>query len=74
MAVTRREKLAHVISSFGGRSAPAVRHAIEDTIARMNIDAFSDEAVEAIAARIIDGMKFSAKLARQNRLLMQSKE
>jgi hypothetical protein len=63
----RRDKCARIINSFGGLSSRCVKDAIMDTLARDGLDAFTDEACEAITQRLIDSASFAHKLAKENR-------
>jgi hypothetical protein len=70
VGLSRRVKCKLVIKGFGGASplSPMVKHAVEDTIRRGGFDVFTDQALEAIAWRLIDNAKFQRKLeyGRQN--------
>jgi len=49
-------------------SSPQCRRALDDVIRRLGIaEAMSERAIEAVAFRLIDEIRFSTKLGSQNR-------
>jgi hypothetical protein len=71
--MNRRRKCELVIKGFGGASpsSPMIRHAIEDVIRREGFAIFTNEALEAIAWRLIDNAKFARKLDKENRKIWE---
>jgi hypothetical protein len=68
MPVSRKAKALHIIDAHGGISSPQCRHALDDVIRRLGIaEAMSERAIEAVAFRLIDEIRFSTKLGSQNR-------
>jgi hypothetical protein len=68
MPVSRKAKALHIIYAYGGMSSPQCRRALDDVIRRLGIaEAMSERAIEAVAFRLIDEIRFSAKLGSQNR-------
>jgi hypothetical protein len=69
MPVSRKAKALHIIDAHGGMSSPQCRRrALDDVIRRLGIaEAMSERAIEAVAFRLIDEIRFSAKLGSQNR-------
>ena len=68
MPVSRKAKALHIIDAHGGMSSPQCRRALDDVIRRLGIaDAISDRAIEAVAFRLIDEIRFSTKLGTRNR-------
>ena len=68
MPVSRKAKALHIIDAHGGMSSPQCRRALDDVIRRLGIaEAMSDRAIEAVAFRLIDEIRFSTKLGSQNR-------
>jgi hypothetical protein len=68
MPVTRKAKALHIIDAHGGMSSPQCRRALDDVIRRLGIaEAMSERAIEAVAFRLIDEIRFSTRLGSQNR-------
>jgi hypothetical protein len=66
MPVSRKAKALHIIDAHGGMSSPQCL--IDNVIRRLGIaEAMSERAIEAVAFRLIDEIRFSAKLGSQNR-------
>ena len=63
-----KEKALHIIDAHGGMSSPQCRRALDDVIRRLGIaEALSERAIEAVAFRLIDEIRFSGKLGARNR-------
>ena len=68
MSVSRKAKALHIIDAHGGMSPPQCRRALDDVIRRLGIaEALSERAIEAVAFRLIDEVRFSTKLGSRNR-------
>ena len=68
MSVSRKAKALHIIDAHGGMSSPQCRRALDDVIRRLGIaEALSERAIEAVAFRLIDEVRFSTKLGSRNR-------
>jgi hypothetical protein len=68
MPVSRKAKALHIIDAHGGMSSPQCRRALDDVIRRLGIaEAISERAIEAVALRLIDEIRFSSKLGARNR-------
>jgi hypothetical protein len=68
MQMSRKTKALRIIDAHGGMASPQCRRALDDVIRRLGIiDAMSEQAIEAVAFRLIDEIRFSAKLGNRNR-------
>ena len=68
MPVSRKAKALHIIDAHGGMSSPQCRRALDDVIRRLGIaEAISERAIEAVAFRLNDEIRFSTRLGSQNR-------
>lgn len=66
--MTRRERLIRIIESWGPYSH-TFRFERDRVISRMGYSAFSDEAIEAMAAGMVDGKRRQAKYNAANKAL-----
>jgi len=68
--VSRKAKALRIIDAHGGIASPRHRRALDDVIRRLGIaGALSEQAIEAVALRLIDEIRFSSKLGARNRAL-----
>lgn len=64
--MTRRERLIRIIESWGPYSH-TYRYERDRVIGRMGYAAFTDEAIEALAAGMVDGKRRQAKYNAANK-------
>jgi len=66
--MTRRERHLRIIKGF-----PHERDYLRGVMAKLGMDAFTDEAIEMLAADMVKGWRFQQKLNRENRARMTVK-
>ena len=65
--MTRRERLLRIIENFGGTRNHIVHFHLKAVIARMGLDALTDEAIEALTHEIVSSHRRQQRYNRENR-------